>query len=75
MQRVSKAEVLSSEQGQHELTLLLGVVFRKARQKLPEVLTLRVTQNFFPRGEADHIKEYLGLENEEKQGESKEEKN
>lgn len=62
VQRVPKAKVLPTEQGQDDLILLLNIVFRKMRQKLLEVFTLRVTQHFLPCGEADHIKEYLRLE-------------
>lgn len=61
VQRVPKAEVLPTEQGEDELILLLHAVFRKEGQKLLEMVTLRVAQHFLPRWEADYIKEDLGL--------------
>lgn len=61
VQRVPKAEVLPTEQGEDELILLLHAVFRKEGQKLLEMFTLRVAQHFLPRWQADYIKEDLGL--------------
>lgn len=61
VQGVPEAEVLAPEQGQEQLVLLLSAVLWNAGQKLLEVRPLGVTQHFLPCGEADHLKEYLGL--------------
>lgn len=69
MQRVPEAEVLAPEQGQEQLALLLSTVLRNAGQELLEVRALGVTQHVLPRGQADHLEEYLRLGERGKAGE------